>query len=289
MLKTVLLTEKINNVQGGAMLLGGFDGLHVGHRRLLSCAKASGLPVGLMTIVGCKEDNSLFTFAEREEIFKAAGADFVFELPFDEIKDLSPEDFLRLLEQEFAPQLFVCGEDFRFGAGAAGTAKNIKRYTQVRVETISLVEMDGEKVSSTQVKTLLAQGEVEKAEKWLSHPFFLMGEVYADRKVGRTLGFPTANIRYPKGKFPLARGVYETRVTLDGKMYKGITNYGARPTFADETVVTETYLDGFDGDLYGQTLKVEFIKKLRDIRKFDNAEALKKQLEEDIGRVRTND
>jgi len=159
----------------------------------------------------------------------------------------------------------------------------------VRVETISLVEMDGEKVSSTQVKTLLAQGEVEKAEKWLSHPFFLMGEVYADRKVGRTLGFPTANIRYPKGKFPLARGVYETRVTLDGKMYKGITNYGARPTFADETVVTETYLDGFDGDLYGQALKVEFIKKLRDIRKFDNAEALKKQLEEDIGRVRTND
>ena len=271
------------------MLLGGFAGLHVGHRRLFSRAKESGYPIGLMTIVGCKEENSLFTFAEREVIFKEAGADFVFELPFEGIKGLSPQAFLQLLEKEFSPKFFVCGEDFRFGAKAVGTAKTIKESTQVCVEVLPLVEFAGEKVSSTTIKTLLGQGEVERANELLTHNFFLMGTVYEDRKVGRTIGFPTANIPYPEGKFPLKIGVYETRVCVDGKTYKGITNYGARPTFEENTVVTETYLDGFVGDLYGKELKVEFVRYLRDIVKFDNVEGLKQQLTMEIERVRNHD
>ena len=289
MLKTVWLTEQKNTENGVAMLLGGFDGLHLGHRRLFACAKESGLPVGIMTIVGGKEERSLFTFAERENIFKQAGVDFVFELPFEEIKELSPEEFLALLEKEFAPKLYVCGEDFRFGKKALGTPETLKRSTHVRVETLSLVEMDGEKVSSTRVKDLLLKGETEKTKERLSHNFFLMGEVVQDRKIGRTIGFPTANIAYPKGKYPLKTGVYETSVTVDGKRYKGITNYGARPTFGDETVLTETYLDGFSGDLYGKTLKVEFVRFLREIRKFESVDALKTQLEKDIERVRNYD
>ena len=270
-------------------MLGGFDGLHIGHRKLLSCAKESGYPVGLMTIVGGKEEESLFTFTEREEIFRAAGADFVFELPFEEIKGLSPQAFLALLEKEFTPKLFVCGEDFRFGAKAVGTPEMIKESTQVCVEVLPLVEMSGEKVSSTTIKGFLESGQVEKANELLTHSFFLMGKVYEDRKIGRTIGFPTANIRYPEGKFPLKIGVYETRVCVDGHIYKGITNYGARPTFAENTVVTETYLDGFSGDLYGKELKVEFVRYLRDIEKFHNVDELKQQLTKDIERVRTND
>ena len=289
MLKTVQLTKQLNSVQGAAMMLGGFDGLHIGHRRLLTCAKESGLPIGLMTIVGGKEEESLFTFTEREEIFRTAGADFVFELPFEEIKGLSPQAFLALLEKEFFPKLFVCGEDFRFGAKAVGTPAIIKESTHVCVEVLPLVEMEGEKVSSTTIKSLLKKGQVEKANELLTHNFFLMGKVYADRKVGRTIGFPTANIRYPEGKFPLKIGVYETRVCVDGRTYKGITNYGARPTFAENTVVTETYLDGFSGDLYDKELKVEFVRYLRDIEKFDSVDELKQQLTKDIERVRTND
>ena len=269
--------------------MGGFDGLHVGHRKLLSYAKDSGLSVGLMTIVGGKEKDSLFTFTGREEIFKKAGADFVFELPFAEIKDLSPQAFLELLEKEFSPKLFVCGSDFRFGAKAAGTPEILKAGTQVRVEIIPLVEINGEKVSSSYIKTLLDEGNIEGVNQLLSHPFFLMGAVYEDRKIGRTIGFPTANIAYPAGKYPLKKGVYETRVLVDGKTYKGITNYGARPTFEDETVVTETYLDGFDGDLYSKTLKVEFIRYLRGVKKFDHINALRAQLEEDLRRVRNHD
>ena len=271
------------------MLLGGFDGLHLGHRRLLSYAKQSGLPVGLMTIVGGKAQENIYTFTEREAIFRESGADFVFELPFLEIKDLSAEEFLRKLTAEFHPSLFVCGEDFRFGAGALGTPEMIKRRGHVRVEVQPLMEMYGKKISSRAIKELLAKGEVEKANVLLGDNFFLLGEVIKDRQVGRTLGFPTANIPYPKEKFPLLQGVYETRVCVNGTMYKGITNYGARPTFDNEEVLTETYLDEFDGDLYGKTLKVEFIRFMRSVQKFAGVEELKTQLQADIRTVRNDD
>ena len=285
MLKTVWLTEKRDISTGCAMLLGGFDGLHIGHRQLLSCAQKSGLPVGLMTIVGGKNEGNLFTFVEREKIFKDCGADFVFELPFDEIKDISPKEFLGKLEREFSPKLFVCGEDFRFGKGALGTAETIRQATRVRVEVLSLVEEKGEKVSSRAVKALLKDGRIERANALLGEEFFLCGEVIKDRQIGQTIGFPTANVLYPPEKFSLKLGVYETYAYIDGKKYKGITNYGARPTFDNETVLTETYFDGFSGDLYGKTLEIRFVQYLRDIQKFQSVEELKTQLQKDILRL----
>lgn len=289
MLKTVWLTDNRDIKNGTAMLLGGFDGLHIGHRMLLSRAKESGLPVGVMTIVGGKERTGLFTFSERENIFRKAGADFVFELPFAEIKDVSPEAFLERLRSEFSPRLFVCGEDFRFGANARGTVETLERAGQVRVESLPLVEIQGEKVSSRCIKRLLADGETERANARLGEEFFLTGEVVKDRQIGRTLGFPTANILYPNDKFPLKKGVYETRAAVDGVTYKGITNYGTRPTFGNEEIVTETYLDGFHGDLYGRELTVRFVRYLRDIRKFDDVAALRAQLKKDIRTVKGND
>ncbi len=286
MLKTVRLTDK--NIHGSAMLLGGFDGLHLGHRLLLTRAKQSGLPIGIMTIVGGKSE-SLFTFLEREEIFRNLGVDFVFELPFSDIKELSPNEFLTLLEREFAPRLYICGDDFRFGKNAQGDSETLKRSTQVRVEVEKLLIRDGEKISTSTIKKLFGLGEVEKANALLSENFFLIGEVYKDRGVGKTLNFPTANILYPKDKYPIKNGVYETRTVIEGKAYKGITNFGARPTFDDDTVVTETYLDGFEGNLYGKKLKIEFTRFLREIVKFDSAERLKNQLCEDIRRVKEND
>ncbi len=268
------------------MLLGGFDGLHVGHKMLVEKARSFGLPVGVMTIVGGKENESLFTFAEREQIFRANGIDFAFELPFAEIRELSPGAFLQTLENAFSPTVFVCGDDFRFGKGARANAQTIGGYTRVRVETEKLVELDGEKISTSRIKSLLAEGKVEEANGLLGEPFFLTGKVQRDRGVGKTLGFPTANIPYPQGKFAIKKGVYETRVTIEGKEYRCITNYGSRPTFDNAEIVTETYLDGFSGDLYGKELTVSFVRYLRDIRKFEDKEALQTQLQEDIRRVR---
>ncbi len=270
------------------MLAGGFDGLHSGHRQLLSYAKGFGLPIGVMTIVGGK-DLPLFTFSERECIFRRAGADFAFELPFSEIKNYEPRAFAELLCREFCVTTFVCGEDFRFGRGAAGTPKDLSCDNRVRVEVRKLVTVYGTKVGSNAVKNFLRQGRIETANELLGEPFFLTGTVVEDRKIGRTIGFPTANIEYPQNKFSLKQGVYETRVSVDGTEYKGITNYGARPTFENGRVLTETYLDGFDGNLYGRELTVRFFRYLRDVTKFDDVEALKAQLQKDIGRVRNND
>lgn len=286
MLKTVKLTTRNITETGSVMLLGGFDGLHVGHKTLVEKARSFGLPVGVMTIVGGKENESLFTFAERERIFRDNGIDFVFELPFSEIRDLSPRTFLQTLEDAFSPTVFVCGDDFRFGKGATANAQTIREYTRVRVETEKLIALNGEKISTSRIKKWLAEGKVEEANALLGEPFFLTGKVQKDRGVGKTLGFPTANIPYPQDKFAIKKGVYETRVTFDGKEYRAITNYGSRPTFDNAETVTETYLDGFSGDLYGQELTISFVRYLRDIRKFSDKEALQAQLQEDIRRVR---
>ena len=274
--------------KGTTLLLGGFDGLHLGHRQLLSCAKKYAYPVGVMTIFGGKGD-CIFTQEERELVFQKAGVDFVFELSFSKIKDLNPTEFLAVLQAELSPRMLVCGEDFRFGAGAQGVPATLKGVDGVAVEVLPLLEVDGKKVSSYAIKKYLASGDIPQANALLGERFFLLGKVVKDRGVGRTLGFPTANILYPQDKFSLKKGVYETRVSVDGKEYKGITNYGARPTFDNQTVCTETYLDGYQGDLYGRRLQVEFVRYLREITKFDGAEALKAQLQEDVRRIREDD
>lgn len=288
MLKTVALTEKFHLGEACALLVGGFDGLHIGHRALLERAKKTGLPVGITTISGGKGDD-LFTFSERESIFRAFGADFAFELPFAEIRELSAEAFCRMLVEKFHPQVFYCGEDFRFGKGAAGTPDFLEEATQVRVEREPIHYLDGKKISATRVKELLEAGDATGAERLLGYPFFLEGVVETGRKIGRTMDFPTANIRYPSGKFPIKKAVYAARAVLDGKEYQGIVNYGARPTFENSEVWTESYFDGFSGDLYGKKLTVSFTRFLRETTKFANVEELRKQLKTDIERVRNND
>lgn len=289
MLNIVDFDGKYGKGEPCALLLGGFDGMHIGHRALLLAAEKTGLPVGVMTISKGKGSSDLFTFPEREQIFSALGASFAFEMPFPEIRDLSPSAFCDLLAEKFSPRAFFCGSDFRFGKDAAGTPEFLKEYTRVSVYVEKLLYIDGEKVSSGTIRKLLAAGDAAGAAKLLGEPFFLRGEVEEDRHVGRTIGFPTANIFYPADKFPLRKAVYESRVRVDGKTYAGITNFGSRPTFHVDRVVTETYLDGYSGNLYGRTLNVEFIRFLRDIYAFPDASALERQLETDIGRVRRGD
>ena len=287
MLKTIALRQ-FDTALPCVILLGGFDGLHLGHRRLVARAKIFGLPIGIMTIEDCKKAGDLFTVHEREEIFKSAGIDFVLEMPFLKIKDLSAEQFINLLKKGRQVKAFVCGTDFRFGAGAKGDFSTIQALgEEVFVE--ELLFENGEKVGASRIKAMLEKGEAEQAKKLLGQAFFVEGKVEEDRKIGRTIGFPTANIRYPKGKFPIKSGVYETSAVIDGKRYKGITNYGARPTFLDGEVWTETHFISYMGDLYGKEIKIEFEKFLREIKKFESVEQLKRQLENDLRSVTGND
>lgn len=287
-MKTVWLQGQPNIKDTGSVLLfGGFDGLHAGHKKLLETAKKYRLPIGITTIFGCKNSDTVFTAEERREIFKNAGFAFVCETTFEDIKDVQAETFAETLKTAYNVKNFVCGKDFRFGKGATGTPETLGKTSRVDVEEI--LTQDGEKISSTAVKKYLADGDIEKVNSLLGDKFFLIGEVVEGRQVGRKLGFPTANIAYPQGKFALKKGVYETRVTLDGKTYFAITNYGERPTFDNGQVLTETYIDGYTGNLYATKIKVEFVRFLREITKFNCVDDLCTQLEEDIRRVREND
>ena len=284
MFQTVSFTQ--SNMRGCVILLGGFDGLHVGHRKLLARAKEYRLPVGVMTIVGGKSGGSLFTLREREKVFENAGVDFVFELPFGEIREMSPEQFVKALETQFEPTAFVCGEDFRFGKSALGTPERLRLLTKAQVDVLPLMQLGGEKVSSSTVKRLLGAGDLSSANELLGEPFFLLGRVVSGRQVGRTIGFPTANMAYPSEKFSIPLGVYETSVSVDGADYKGITNFGAKPTFSDGQVCVETYIDGFSGDIYGREILVQFVRKIRDIQKFESVEKLQRQLQMDLASIR---
>ena len=271
---------QLNRQTPCVLLLGGFDGAHVGHKQLFEKAKSYGLPIGVMTILGGK-GKGLFTLAEREEIFSSLGAHFVLPMRFENIQTLTPKQFLDGLLQELNVKAFVCGQDFRFGFQAAGDVQFLKEYTHGSVEIQNLLQIDGEKVATSTIKNAIEQGKVEQANALLTTPFFVKGEVKRDRGIGKTICFPTANIAYPTGKFPLKQGVYHTQVKVGEKTYQAITNYGARPTFDNDSVWTETHLIDFDGDLYGQTLNVQFIRFLREIQKFDSAQALQSQLQQD--------
>ncbi len=284
MLKIVLNEKKQKLETPCVLLFGGFDGFHIGHKTLLERARGFGLPIAIMTIIGGK-GLSLFTEREREYLFRAQGIDVVITCDFPSIKDKTAEEFLSEIISVVNPKYAVCGEDFRFGKDALGNPQTI-REMQISTLVEPLLTLDDEKVSARLVKKALEEKNLAKANQFLGEPFFMIGMVKPDRKVGRKLGFPTANIAYPKGKFPLPYGVYETEVFLDGKRYKGITNFGSRPTFDNDEVVTETYLDGFSGDLYGKELNVRFLRFLREIKKFSGAEELKDQLFSDLKKIR---
>ena len=261
--------------------------MHLGHRRLLARAKSLGEGVGVSVIVGHK-GLPLYTKAEREKLFASLGADYIVEFPFEEIRNLSPEDFLRILQEELSPKAYLCGADFRFGDGAKGDGELLKRSVSMPVFVEELLHIDGEKVGTGRIKALLTEGKIEQANTLLGGSFFLLGKVERGRQVGGELGFPTANIRYPKDKFSIKEGVYQTEVTVDGKKYKGITNFGARPTFDNGEVWTETHILEYRGDLYGKDLSVRFLSYMREVKRFESVEALKAQLREDKEYARTH-
>ena len=262
-----------------ALLMGGFDGLHLGHGALVEAAKGTKLPVGIMTLLGLK-GGSLFTRQERELIFDRAGIDFVLELNFEKIKEILAEDFLKGILPVTA---VFCGEDFRFGKDALGTPELIKRFADVTVQ--KTVCTGGEKISASRCKSLLANGDMVALNALLMHPYFLQGVVEHGRQTGRTYGFPTLNLTVPSSKLAPKEGVYGGYVETPKGEYPAIIHLGARPTFGLIESKLEAHLVGFSGDLYGATVRVYPTKFLRPVTRFSSVEELKKQLEKDIKEV----
>lgn len=269
-----------------ALLLGGFDGFHLGHGALLNAAKKTGLPVGLTAISGGKTGSDIFTLSEREVIFERAGFSFVWEIEFTkEFKNTSAEEFLHGLFERIPAKAVFCGEDFRFGKGACGTPELLKEFAPCPVYVLPLEKANGEKISASRLKELVGRGRIEELNALLPYGYLISGVVEHGREVGRGLGFPTANISFGKGKHWLSDGVYGGRVETNTGSFPSVINIGARPTFGVEEKKVEAYLKGFSGDLYGTTVRVFPTEFLRPIQKFSSEEELKNQLKKDIQRI----
>lgn len=279
--------------------LGFFDGVHLGHQALLKAcrelAEQQNCRAGVVTftahpdaLVLGKAPVLLTTTEDRKRLLQLYGAEIVLQLPFDAAMQAMPwPEFLEFLIAQGAGG-FVCGADFRFGHKGAGNAEILRDYCQKHGLCCAVVpeqNIDGITVSSTHIRKLLAEGRVTEANRFLGHPHCLTGTVIAGKQLGRTIGFPTANLRFPEGILIPKCGVYATKVTVDGAEFSAITNIGSRPTVNGEGVTVESHLLDFSGDLYGKEISLFFLDFLRPEEKFATLEALKAQIQKDIAQT----
>jgi riboflavin kinase/FMN adenylyltransferase len=206
-------------------------------------------------------------------------------LDFNAVREQSPEQFLDALCEKYRPVRLCCGYDYRFGKNAAGDPEGLAAYCNrhgIELYCAPCVCEDGQPISSTVLRKWLAQGELERANRYLYGGFGFTAEVLHGDARGRTIGFPTINQRYPQQLAPLRAGVYTARVLIDGAAYRGIANIGLRPTFRTSEVFSETYICDFSGELYGKTVTVKPLRFLRGEEKFDSLEALSAAIRRDL-------
>lgn len=274
--------------KGRVIALGMFDGLHQGHmdiiRKAVITAERDGLTSTVQTFKNLfKQDSkSLYTSEERLKLINQTGADELLVLDFDEVKDMEPEDYLRnvLLYRCIADTL-IMGEDYRFGKGARGDVAMIKAFAKendIRVIVVKdhLLEGTDRKISTTWLRDALAEGNVDLARDLCGgRNYFYSGRCVQGKQLGRTMGFPTANIIVPEDKFVVNRGVYVSRIRLGSRTLYGVTNIGRRPTLEDAVNdVVETFIFDFDEDIYGANLEVELLHFLRPESKMTSKEEL---------------
>ena len=262
-----------------AIALGMFDGVHVGHKAVLSAAVKSpyrSVAVTFSSIPG-KAEGVLMTPREREDKLRVFGIDETLFLDFFEVKDLAPEEFLNFLSNKYDIGKICCGFNYRFGKKASGDTEFLKNWCNEKaIEFYECPEVvsEGKTVSSTYIKALISEGKAEKAAELLGGPFSFTAEVVKGDQRGRTWGLPTINQLYPEGKARPKNGVYQTVVEIRGKRYDGVTNIGLRPTFLTDYISAETFILDYSDDCYGENVKTELYAFLREEKKFSSVDEL---------------
>lgn len=280
-----------------AVTLGKFDGIHIGHRRLLNCVKQykeQGLETVVFsfllppaTLLSEIELNLIFTEEEKKIELEKYGIDTVISYPFTkETLKMEPEEFVKeILIKRLDAKIVAVGSDFHFGHNRRGDINLLKTFASqygFQVEIFEKVKIDDSCVSSSRIRKEIRNGSMELVNQMLGQPYFVSGIVTHGRKLGRTLGMPTANVVPADEKLLPPFGVYVSKTEVDGVFYDGITNIGVKPTVGEEQKrLVETFLFDYHGDLYGKWLKTSLYYYERPERKFDSIEQLKKQMEQD--------
>lgn len=273
---------------GLAMALGAFDGVHIGHKKLIenivNYSKKTGCRSCVYTFDNLPSGAKYITdWQQRTDVFKRLGTDYLYIQKFDaDFKDMSAKKFLDKYIKNAA--YVTVGFNFRFGKGREGNTSLLEEYCKengIVFEIVQPVYLGSEIVSSTKIRGYIEENNFETAKNMLGYHFCVKGVVEHGNAIGRTIGFPTANICVDENRIMPTEGVYATVTEYDGKKYASITNYGGKPTFKDNKILLETNIFNFDGDLYGKEISVFFLEKLRNIVGFGSAEELKRQLTDD--------
>ena len=283
-----------------AVAIGKFDGMHRGHKALLSEileAKKRGLQAVVFTfdpppavLFSGKAVKGLTTREEKRRLFRQIGIDVLIEFPLTfQTAAISPEDFLRVIVQEqIRAKLVAAGTDLSFGDRGLGDCKLLKARAEAygyEVKIIDKVLEDGEEISSTRVRQAVEAGKMQEAAKLLGAPYAVMGTVVHGRQLGRTIGFPTVNLMPPADKLLPPNGVYRSEVECSSGVFKGLTNVGVKPTVEHvdhPPMSVETYIYDFSEDIYDSFITVRLLTFERPEQKFADVEELKEQLQRDI-------
>jgi riboflavin kinase/FMN adenylyltransferase len=304
--KSVVQVEKelagVKPQQDTLLSVGVFDGVHLGHQRLLTHlrdeAKSKSWLSGVVTFKSHPEvvltgENKLLWLNDLETrvtLLRSLGIDIVVALPFSsELARLTARRFVQLLQQHLKMRGLIIGPDFALGRNREGDAEKLRILGQemgFSVEVIPEVVIDGYVVSSSTIRQALAEGDMKKVEKLIGRLFSLSGQVVSGDKRGRALGFPTANLDIKPGQALPGDGVYATISHTDDDFLPSVTNIGVRPTFGGSKRLVETYILDFEGNLLGKRLTIDLVDKLRDEERFDTVEKLKAQMRKDVKQAR---
>lgn len=278
-------------MENSSISLGKFDGIHLGHRLLLSkiMEKKQYVPT-VFTFQMNEEMSKIYTQQEKNQLLREIGIQREVIFPFNaDTKNMSPENFISEILVKRMDAKFICvGRDFRFGRNREGDVHTLEQYQekyQYQLEIVDKLTYDQEIISSTRIRSLMEKGQITTVNRLLGTPYFVMGKVLHGNALGRTMDMPTANILPESSKILLPFGVYATTVKIDNKMYFGVTNVGKKPTVGDYLAGVETYIMDFHEDIYDKEIQVYFHEFLRPEQKFENIDLLKKQIEADKNRA----
>ncbi|MEE8419306.1 MAG: bifunctional riboflavin kinase/FAD synthetase [Dehalococcoidales bacterium] len=280
------------------LTIGVFDGVHLGHKYLISRLKEQAAEKDLLSGIVTFRQHPLELLApqtrlpyltsldEKVYLLKEAGADVVIPLTFsDELARLGAGRFAGLLKKHLRMAGLIIGPDFALGKNREGNAETLVKLGREMgffVTVINPVLINGEVISSTAIRKALAEGDVKKMIALIGRSFSLKGRIVAGDGRGRKLGFPTANMEIDEGQTLPADGIYATRSYIDDRVYQSVTNIGTRPTFGDNQRTVETYILDYSDNLYGQELKIDIVERLRGEKRFDSVEKLEEQMAEDV-------